>query len=613
MTSRMLAENQGTGRFLPYLLFFGVCLALQGGLVVSNVLPVLDGQLLGTDGYMRLVRVTELHETGAWFDGRVARSNAPYGEVLHWTRPLDVLLLAGAWALKPFFGFKSGLYWSGALVSPMLWALACLAFAWASEPFFARDRRSLAMIAFLVQPAVIAYSLAGRADHHALILLIFVVSLGLTVRVLSRPYRAGLAIAAGAAAGLGIWVSVEFLAALAVAFAATSLAWVLSGGDGARKNLAYALGLAAMLALALVAERPLGQLLVEEYDRVSLVHLAVALLALGFWGGVRLIERRGERPRGAPGRLIVAALGAAAAGAVLVITYPKFMAGPAVDVDPRIAAIWLARASEMQPLLTTEAYDPARLLFYLGPALVCVPFLLWLMAHERHSPVWVGWLYAGMALALFLPLAMYRVRFAIYAEVLLTVVLVDLLARMRDRPGWNSRQWTGLLARALASAGLLVGFYAAGLVLHRVEHSAADAPAQAACRLSAMAPYLNQPRGLGRRAHTIVARIDFGPELLYRTDHAVVGTPYHRNRGILDTYRILTATDDSLSRSLVDRRGVDLILLCPNRDEKVFFATTSGDATLYRRLIDGRIPAWLRAVELPPELAPAFRLYEVIR
>ena len=267
----------------------------------------------------------------------------------------------------------------------------------------------------------------------------------------------------------------------------------------------------------------------------------------------------------------------------------------------------------MQPLLTTEAYDPARLLFYLGPALVCVPFLLWLMAHERHSPVWVGWLYAGMALALFLPLAMYRVRFAIYAEVLLTVVLVDLLARMRDRPGWNSRQWSGLLARALASAGLLVGFYAAGLVLHRVEHSAADAPAQAACRLSAMAPYLNQPRGLGRRAHTIVARIDFGPELLYRTDHAVVGTPYHRNRGILDTYRILTATDDSLSRSLVDRRGVDLILLCPNRDEKVFFATTSGDATLYRRLIDGRIPAWLRAVELPPELAPAFRLYEVIR
>ncbi len=210
MTLGMVAEGRSTGRAPLYLLFFGLSLALQGGLVVSNALPVLDGQLLGTDAYMRLVLVTQLYEKGAWFDGGVARSNAPYGEVLHWTRPLDVLLLAGAWALKPFFGFKGGLYWSGALVSPILWALTCLAFAWASAPFFARDRRPLAMIAFVVQPGVIAYSLAGRADHHMLILLIFVVSLGLTARLLLRPYRAGLAIAAGAAAGLGIWVSVEF-------------------------------------------------------------------------------------------------------------------------------------------------------------------------------------------------------------------------------------------------------------------------------------------------------------------------------------------------------------------------------------------------------------------
>ncbi len=388
---------------------------------------------------------------------------------------------------------------------------------------------------------------------------------------------------------------------------------MISGGDGARKNLAYALGLASVLALALVAERPWGQLLTEEYDRVSVVHLAVALLALGFWGSVRLIERSGERPRGARGRLFAAALGAAAAGAVLVLTYPKFMAGPAVDVDPRIAAIWLARASEMQPLVTTEAYDPVRLLFYLGPALVCVPFLLRLVVHERHSPVWVAWLYGGMALALFLPVAMYRVRFAPYAEILLTVVLVELLGRVRDRPGWNSRQWSGILARALVSAGLLVGFYAAGLVLHRVQHPAAEAPAQAACRMGAMAAYLNRPGGLGGRAHTIVAMIDFGPELLYRTNHAVVGTPYHRNGGILDTYRILTATEDSESRSLLYRRGADLILLCPDRNEKSFFATAEGDATLYRRLVDGRPPAWLRPVELPRELAPRFRLYEVIR
>ncbi len=50
--------------------------------------------LIDADGYMRVLRVQRLLETGRWLDGLMPRSNYPFGEVLHWTRPMDLLLLA---------------------------------------------------------------------------------------------------------------------------------------------------------------------------------------------------------------------------------------------------------------------------------------------------------------------------------------------------------------------------------------------------------------------------------------------------------------------------------------------------------------------------------------
>ena len=363
MTDGVPAGERGWRRAVPYLLIFGLCLAVQAALAALKVPQVFDGELLGTDAYMRLVRVAGLHETGAWYDIAVARSNAPHGEVLHWTRPLDILLLAGAWVLTPVVGFRDALFFAGAVVSPLLWVFTGAAFVWAGEPFFGRSGRYLAMVAFLVQPAVMDYSLAGRADHHMLLLLFFVVSFGLTARMLLTPFHAGLALAAGAVAGLGLWVSIEFLLALLAAFAAMTLAWLLHGADGALKNRGFAIGLAVTVGLALLAERPLAAILTEEHDRLSIVHVTITLLALLFWSTARLLEGGGERPRGIPGRLVIAVIGAATAGGLLYLLFPKFFAGPMVDVDPRIFPIWFDKVAETQSLLPTDARNAGLLLY----------------------------------------------------------------------------------------------------------------------------------------------------------------------------------------------------------------------------------------------------------
>jgi hypothetical protein len=77
---------------------------------------------------MRLVRVEALWQDGNWYDTVSRRSNTPYGERLHWTRPLDALLIAGAAPLVPIVGQRQALYWWGVVISPLLHILTLLAF-----------------------------------------------------------------------------------------------------------------------------------------------------------------------------------------------------------------------------------------------------------------------------------------------------------------------------------------------------------------------------------------------------------------------------------------------------------------------------------------------------
>ena len=125
---------------------------------------------------------------------------------------------------------------------------------------------------------------------------------------------------------------------------------------------------------------------------------------------------------------------------------------------------------------------------------------------------------------------------------------------------------------------------------------------------------LNDPAGLGAKPLVIGALIDRGPEILYRTRDLVVGTPYHRNgAGIWDSYRLFAAPKNVESRAIINRRGIDLLLICPSSAEKLFFTRQTGKDSLYTRLLDGKTPDWLAQVPIEPDRADGYRLYRVLR
>jgi hypothetical protein len=603
------------------------CLVLgQALLALTGTVPVFDGTLADPDSYMRLSRVLQLHETGSWFDSRFLRIDPPDGHVQHWTRPLDAILLAGAWLLQPALGFARALHLWGVLISPVCLALTVVALAWAATPLLDRDARLFGCLALLMQPTVLAYSSLGRPDHHSLLLLLFMVLFGLTVRLLTAPQAHRMAAAAGLVAALALWISPEALAFIAPSFGALGLCWLLGDTAIAARIQGYLGTFFLGLGAALILERGPGALLVIENDRLSLLHVALAgALFLGWLAIVRveraLIGGRQPRPeaglrRGIALRACLGVAGALAIALAMLVLFPGLRRGPLGAVDPLYARLRLQHIVEIQPLIALDslrageiAKAARRVLEVLGIALPALPFLGALLV-RRQGAARRLWGYLALTLAIFLALALYQVRWSIYTQVLLVLPYSACVAWLLGTLGRRFGDGAAKIWRPLVIVAALFWPLLIVQLLPQNQIAIAD---EEACPLGRLAPALT--RAAGGTPRTILAFADFGPEILYRTPLSVLSIPNHRPQpGFTASYRILTARDDSAARSLLAEYRVDWILLCPGPVEGSIFAPEgAAKDDLYQRLVDGAPPPpWLRPVPLEPALARSFRLFEVV-
>lgn len=608
-------RHAGSGSLLPLLALVATWALVHGSLVIFRDLPLFEGGLLGPDAYMRMVRVGELAQGGGWFDGTIARANAPYGDTLHWTRPLDVLIIALSWPAGLLFGAQQGLEIAGILISPLLQLATALLLIWALRPVIRPGSWFLPAVALFLQPCALAYSIVGRADHHALLLLVFVGTAGFLLRTLRQPSGMRPALAAGLTAGFGIWLSVEFLLVVGLCLIALGLPWLFGERERAAQSKVYAAGLSVMLLVALFVERPLERLLEPSYDSVSAVQYLLAVAALLFWRTVETFENRSGRASRFLGRVCLTVVGSGAIVLLIASVYPLFFAGPMAGVDPRIVPIWLDRVQEMRSLMPSDRSSLGTLLFYLGGVALVLPFFLKILLEERGSPLFFPLLSIFIACVLFTPVAIGHMRFSGYAELAAGFALAVVLDRFLL---WSSHVTSDLL-RGLLRGGfiaiLLIGPVLVGSNLMAATDDKVDAAGQprTGCEVRDVARYLESDSRWSA-PQTVLAFMDIGPELLYRTRHSVIGTPYHRNGdGIFDGHRILATSDLGAAHDLAAVRGIDLVLLCQSSPERTFYAARDGEENLYARLERGEPPAWLEPVALPDNLAAQAKLYRVLR
>jgi len=592
-------------RTLIAAMFVAAFLAIHLTIVLAGISPVVKGELIDTDGYMRALRVERMLGTGAWFDPAEPRSDAPFGESSHWTRPLDAILAAIALPAIPFVGIRRAVFAAGVVLPPLLTLIICLGTAWAVRPLVGARAALIIPIAVLAQPIIAEYSLAGRVDHHSLILALFVMALGYLVLVLSQDEETRYASSAGVLTGLGLWVSTEFLAPLALLLGALAYGWILRGRGRARAALRFSTALAASVIVAVLLERGPAGFLAIEFDRISLPHVLVAGLALAFWACVAGL---GRWTRWWRGRLAAATVGAALAAALMTAVFPDFFGGPFVSVDRATADLWLRNVSELHSILPGRGGSVGAMRFHLGPVLVALPWFATRAVKERGTPRQPSWILLLCGLVAFTALALLQRRWSTYAELLAAVGLAGALVPTLD--GLSRVKPT--VVRTVARAGVvgiaLVGFPLVGGVLSKGTRTPTPPTVEAPCALRAALQSLDSDS----RPHTILAFMDFGPEILYRSSHRVVATPYHRNTGIVDSHRILSTMTPGEARMALRRREVDIVLLCPARD-RGFFSGTEGSSdqeTLYARLTNSDPPSWLRRLPVPRETG--FVAYELV-
>lgn len=555
---------------------------------------------LDDDGYWHLLRVQNMHQ-GDWDNEINERGNAPFGERIHWTSAFDLVLLTGAKIGSLFTDFDSSLHWTGVVVGPFFFVVSVMMLLLFGREILGPEKGVLPAILFAIDPyqSQSIFSVC-RPDHHCFVSFLFILYYCSFMLLISRPDRTALAIWTGIAGALGIWAGLEILVLVGLSVVYLGSLWILQGEQYAKINLSLTASLSVGLLVTLLAEEKAANYLNVTYDKRSIVHLTLFILVFLYWAAVNWLNKVGV-DRGGRFRLLFAIAGGSFLIAVLLSLFPDLLTGPLTSVNPDFYLLYLKQTGEF-------GTDEEVLRHYLL-AIPSVVYLSYVVSRASHKMrLECTWLLLILCAYALLGSKMYRWLFSL--QVLCIFPNAMILGSMLE--------WKSSLKNTVAAFGFC-------LVLLIGPHLSFAQPAKQTEIAEAKGNYWHQvveilaimeSRDHTKNREIVLANIYLGPLIMYRSSFDVVGTPNHNNEsGVLDTYRIMNASDAETARSLIQARGIDFVLLDP---QLIQFAriplessNSKNEQKFMDRLIDGSHPEWLMEVSLPESLTGGFRLFRV--
>ncbi len=457
--------------------------------IAIGAAPPLDGTLDGADSYMRLVRVLECH--GRCPGGLVLRSNAPFGEVLHWPFLEDWLLLGIAAPLRLVLPFRQAVVVAGYLWGPLLSILLVIGLVRIAARLVPTE--FLWLVGLLLPTGL--WVLLGFAppavDHHGFMALLFVLAVAAALPALSGEEDTGrAAVWTGIAVGVGMWESIEVLAAAVPLVGALGVQWIVRGRPGLARFHRTLFAVATLvLVVALFIDGPKPHRFAAEYDRLSIVHVLLFALVTTFWVGAAAVPSRT-----ALRRALLAALGLVAVVGLTIVVFPAFARGPHALTAPELFPLWIECNHEFRPVLK---HPVVMQVITLGPLLAVLPFCALRTARGAMSDRML-WGFLLAAYLWFGALAAFeQIRWTYYLHSLYPIALAALLAVLLKaarslRPG---------VVVALAQVMMVVLFLLAPPLTFIVLGESTDARGQPVCGPANVAAAL---RATPHHSHDIV-------------------------------------------------------------------------------------------------------------
>jgi hypothetical protein len=552
-----------------------------------------------TDDNIRIMQVRALIGGQGWYDLRQYRLNPPFGADIHWSRLVDLPIAGIKLALAPLIGGADAEK-AAVAIAPMLpMGVAMAAVSLIVRRMLGPLAFGLALAILLCAPSDVGMWSPLRIDHHGWQLALLAVS----VSALTDPNRARGGLTLGLSTALSIVIGMEMLPYLALTGAAAVLLWAYEGErDNSRQLLAYGASLAGGIALGFVLFASYANR-APVCDALSPVWLS-ALMAAGAIAallGMLRLENGWLR------------LGCAAlAGALLAGAFAHFWPqclGRLERLDPEADYLWLRNVLEARPIYRHSRDVIVAVCTIPAIGLLGYFAMLGKTRHEgRDFRIWLALAAPAFTAA---GLLLWQSRAGPAAQ-LLAIPGATALGWLLIPLVWNSRF---MIVRVVGVVAIFVIISGVGLEnalgwLPR-KHNGGGSGDKAVDRANGLCPTLwaMRPIALVPKGY-VLTHVDLGPRLIAVTPHDAVAGPYHRNgRDIAEVMKSFRGTAD-YAKSVIDRRRVDYVLLCPGISESTIYASEAPDG-FYMQLMHGRVPKWLAPVPLPKE--SPFRMWRVVR
>ncbi len=548
------------------------------------------------DDFLRLQQVRDFLNGQSWFDLTQHRIAPPDGLAMHWSRLVDLPILAVLLPLKPVVGQHLAEA-VAAVAAPLLTLLTLMvAVVVMTRRLLGHDMATTILAAVLPMsaPAVFLQIHPARIDHHGWQIALAACAVA---ALMQRNARVS-GVAAGVVLALYLNISIEGAPFAAAALGAVGLLWALGRDDSARLTHAlWALAGTTLVSTALTA--PSARWTEGLCDAVMPSHIA----AMGVAAAGTALAVRTRLAHGPVARMVLLGGVLVATIATFGLASPTCLGSPFGHMDPVVGKFWYNNVVEGMPVWRQDAVSVASVIGF--PLLGLVGSVI---GYARASSPEMRRRWAIIVIVLIATLltgAMVR-RVAAVAHIVAVpgaLVLVGLVVR------WGEAR-LAMIFRAVWTAATVVGLSPltpvvaiAAFMPTSVEKPPQQSNKQNCDQNCAIAKLAALP------AQTFLTGIDLGPSLISRTPHSVYGAGYHRlEKPLRDMILFFEGSPDQ-GQAFMRTHGLKAILIDPQSEEAKLFIKTAPNGMM-ARLARGTSPDWLVEQDLGSTALRLFRVRE---
>ena len=580
------------------------CLFLS--LFFGQTTNVWHGGLYDPDNYLYLIQAMDWLNGQGWYDPVQHRLSPPLGVPLHYSHLLSAFYGCLIFLLRPFLSATSAALAVASFVPLFFFALFLFCLRRLTQGFVDKEWGDFSAYIIVFSPYVLSRFLPGYVDHHGLILLLSVASFLFLTQAVARANDFRKAAMAGALLSLSLALSLESLAVVVFFCLCFGLWATVEGGKAAQSGVVFGLSLFIGSVFFLLITRPPEAFFNAEIPVYSIVYIALAAgIALCFFGALLAGKIKSLFMR-----IAISGGLAVAAGVSFLTCFPELLEGPYGAVNPAIAKLIFANATEAWPVIRKDASLPQQLFPLVTPLLAIGANIFMLARAKSPSRRW-QWGFSLFLLSAFLCLSsFYQIRFMIYVHAFGVLPITAMVWY-----DWTHRPKAGISPKVFRIARLALFLFvgpALALTVKSPQPFVAEPPNEQALQETGMkflVEKLDDKKGLGSHPRTIINTINDGPELLFWTPHKVLAGPYHMNvEGNLAAHRFFSTPDAAEAKAIAERTGAEAVVVHKSPEHLKIYGGAE-KKPFVRQLIEKEIPFWLKPIDLPE--SSAFLLFDV--